>query len=80
MEAALLEWADAIAEADDPECAALPRKAAHRISALESALTDLLEYFEAREDVRDGNDGPRPNEEMNHAQAIREALGLERSA
>lgn len=43
--------------------------------ALRERLLDALEYFEDREDVRDGPNGePLPNAEMSMAQAIRDVL------
>lgn len=46
-----------------------------RVYDLEWLLSDLLEYFADREDVRDGDYGiPQPNTEMQHASRIREAL------
>lgn len=43
-----------------------------------AALRDALDYFEQREDTRDGSDGrPLPNEEMNLARTIRVALASE---
>jgi hypothetical protein len=43
--------------------------------ALADALREVLEYFEDREDVVDGDYGqPKPNEAMRQAQMIRAAL------
>lgn len=41
----------------------------------------LLEYFEEREDVLDGDEGrPRPNEEMNLASHLRDLKALKEVA
>ena len=46
-----------------------------RLEALEIAVTVALEYFEAREDVIDGDHGhPEANEEMILACLLRSAL------
>jgi hypothetical protein len=43
--------------------------------ALQAAVEEALEYFEDREDVRDGSYGePMPNTEMTMAQSMRAAL------
>lgn len=41
---------------------------------VEDVLAELLEYMEDREDVKDSDTGPSPNEEMRFAQDIRQAL------
>lgn len=41
---------------------------------IENVLIELLEYMEDREDVKDSNTGPTPNEEMRFALDIRQAL------
>ena len=41
---------------------------------LEDVLTELLEYMEDRQDVKDSETGPAPNKEMNHASDIRQLL------
>lgn len=46
-----------------------------KFDTLVAALEEALEYFEDREDVRDGPYGdPVPNTEMSMAQSIRAAL------
>lgn len=48
--------------------------ASNRIKELTTALEEALEYFKDRYDIRDGEDGPRPNEEMQLGTMIDEAL------
>jgi hypothetical protein len=45
-----------------------------RIAELTAALEEALEYFKDNYDVRDGEDGPRPNKEMQLGQMIDETL------
>jgi hypothetical protein len=56
----------------DAKCAA--EVAEKRIAELTTALEEALEYFKDNYDVRDGEDGPRPNKEMQLGQMIDETL------
>jgi hypothetical protein len=47
-----------------------------RVSAMECAMEEALEYFEDRYDTVDSEDGqPRPNEAMRLGRTIDDALG-----
>lgn len=51
------------------------QSAARRIAELTAALTEALEYFKDRYDIRDGADGQQlPNKEMSLGMMIDEAL------
>lgn len=61
---------DLLADMSNPSVFA----AVKRIAELEAMLEEALEYFEDREDVVDGEDGPEANTEMALATAIRLTL------
>lgn len=48
--------------------------AAKRITELTASLEEALEYFKKNYDIRDGDNGPLPNEEMRLGTMIDETL------